>query len=129
MSESSSTHHSGCERRGLVIVISDLFDEPESLLRGFKRLKHGRHDVRVLQVIDRAEEEFPFEDPTHFRGLEQTGDRRVEPRGLQQAYRREFARFLKAVQVGVRGLGMDIVTARTDEPLDGVLRRLLVRSV
>ena len=115
-------------RRGLVIVISDLFDEPESLLRGFKRLKHGRHDVRVLQVIDRAEEEFPFEDPTHFRGLEQTGDRRVEPRGLQQAYRREFARFLKAVQVGVRGLGMDIVTARTDEPLDGVLRRLLVNQ-
>jgi uncharacterized protein (DUF58 family) len=112
-------------RRGLVIVLSDLFDEPASLLRGFKRLKHGRHDVRVLQVIDRAEEEFPFEEPTHFRGLEHSGERRVEPRALQQAYREEFARFLKSVQAGVRGLGMQFVTVHTDDPLDGALRRLL----
>lgn len=112
-------------RRGLVIVLSDLFDEPASLLRGFKRLKHGRHDVRVLQIIDRAEEDFPFDDPTYFRGLEHSGERRIEPRALQQAYREEFDRFLKAVQAGVRGLGMQIVTVRTDEPLDGALRRLL----
>lgn len=112
-------------RRGLVIVISDLFDDPASLLRGFKRLKHRRHDVRILQVIDRAEEEFPFDDPTLFRGLERSGERRIEPRSLQRAYQEEFQKFLKAVQAGARGLGMDIVTARTDEPLDGVLRRLL----
>lgn len=114
-------------RRGLVIVISDLFDDPASVLRGFKRLKHGRHDVRVLQVIDRAEEEFPFDEPTHFRGLEHSGERRVEPRGLQTAYRAEFASFLKSIHVGIRTLGMDIVTVRTDEPLDGALRRLLAR--
>jgi len=111
-------------RRGLVIVLSDLFDDPASLLRGFKRLKHGRHDVRVLQVIDRAEEQFPFDDPTHFRGLEHSGERRIEPRALQQAYCEEFTRFLKSVQAGVRGMGMQIVTVRTDEPLDGALRRL-----
>src|SRR5690606_33330219 len=92
-------------RRGLVIVLSDLFDDPASLLRGFKRLKHGRHDVRVLQVIDRAEEQFPFDDPTHFRGLEHSGERRIEPRALQQAYCEEFTRFLKSVQAGVRGMG------------------------
>ena len=112
-------------RRGLVIVISDLFDDPDSLLRGLKRLKHGRHDVRVLQVIDRAEEEFPFDDPTHFRGLEHSGERRIEPRALQRAYCEEFARFMKAVQVGVRRLGMEFVSVKTDEPLDGALRRLL----
>ena len=114
-------------RRGLVIVLSDLFDEPESLLRGFKRLRHGRHDVRVLQIIDRAEEDFPFEDPTHFRGLERSGERLVEPRGLQRAYREEFAGFQKIVRVGLRGLGMEVVTTRTDEPLDAALGRLLIR--
>jgi uncharacterized protein (DUF58 family) len=112
-------------RRGLVIVLSDLFDDPDSLLRGLKRLKHHRHDVRVLQILDRAEEEFPFDDPTHFRGLESSGERRIEPRALQAAYRAEFGKFLRAVQVGVRRLGMEFVSVKTDEPLDGALRRLL----
>jgi uncharacterized protein (DUF58 family) len=114
-------------RRGLVIVLSDLFDDPDAMLRGFKRFRHARHDVRVLQIIDPAEEEFPFEDPTHFRGLEQSGQRRIEPRRLQEAYREEFARFLRQLQAGIRGQGMDFLTARTDQPLDGVLRRLLTR--
>ncbi len=114
-------------RRGLVVLISDLFDDPDSILRGLKHLRHQRHDVIVLQVIDRAEEEFPFDDPTLFHGLEGTGERQLEPRALREAYRREFDSAQRTLQHGVRQMGMTCLCARTDEPLDGVLWRVLKR--
>ncbi len=115
------------KRRGLLVVISDLFDDPESILRGLKQLKHQRHDVIVLQVIDRAEQEFPFEDPTLFHGLEGMGDRHLEPRALREAYRREFHTAQHTLQRGIHQLGMTSLCARTDEPLDSVLWRVLKR--
>ena len=115
-------------RRGLVVLISDLFDDPDSLLRGLKHLKHQRHDVIVLQVIDRAEEEFPFENPTLFHGLEGTGDRQLEPRALRDAYRKEFASARRALQRGVHQLGMTFLCVRTDDPLDGAMFRILKRQ-
>jgi uncharacterized protein (DUF58 family) len=115
-------------RRGLIVLLSDLFDEPAAIVRGLRQLRHGRHDVIVVQVLDRAEAEFPFEEPTLFRGLEGLGERRVEPRSLRDAYRAEFARSQRELHRAVRGLGMDCLIAYTDEPLDGCLFRLLTRS-
>lgn len=114
-------------RRGLIVLISDLFDDPDSVLRGLKHLRHQRHDVIVLQVIDRAEREFPFEEPTLFHGLEGTGERRLEPRGLRDAYCREFESAQRTLHRGIRNLGMDCLMVQTDEPLDGVLSRVLKR--
>lgn len=114
-------------RRGIVVLISDLFDDPESILRALKRFQHQRHDVIVLQVIDRAEEEFPFEDPTLFHGLEGSGDRQLEPRALRDAYRREFQSAQRTLERGIRDLSMTCLSVRTDEALDGVLWRVLKR--
>ncbi|MGD9858335.1 MAG: DUF58 domain-containing protein, partial [Planctomycetaceae bacterium] len=114
-------------RRGLIVLISDLFDDPDSVLRGLKHLRHQRHDVIVLQVIDRAEREFPFEEPTLFYGLEGMGQRQLEPRRIREAYCREFESALRTLQRGIRNLGMDCLLAHTDDPLDGVLSRVLTR--
>ncbi len=46
-------------RRGIVMVFSDLFDDPEEVLTGLMHLRHKRHEVVVFHVLDRAEEEFP----------------------------------------------------------------------
>lgn len=116
-------------RRGLVILISDLFDAPEEIVRGLKHLRHQRHDVIVLQVIDPAEQEFPFEEPTLFHGLEGLGRRQLEPRSIREAYRREFETAVRTVHRSIRHLGMDCVLARTDDPLDGVLSRVLRRPL
>lgn len=113
-------------RRSVVIVISDFFDGVSGLETGMKHLRYRRHDVRLVQVIDRAEQEFPFDEPTLFHGLELTGDQLTEPRALREAYQREFAEFLSAVQHAARDLSIDYVLARTDEPPQGVLSRLLL---
>lgn len=112
-------------RRGLVIVISDLFDDVEAMLAGLKHCHYRRHDVSVLQVIDPAEEEFPFEEPTLFHGLEGLPDRLADPRSLQKAYRREFESFLRSVRGGCRELHIDHALLRTDMPLDAALIRFL----
>ena len=112
-------------KRGLVVVVSDLFDDAESLLAGLRHFQYRRHDVSVLQIIDPAEEEFPFEEPTLFRGLEGYPDQMAEPRSLRGAYQREFAEFLQAIRGGCRDLHIEHLVVRTNEPLDAALRSFL----
>src|SRR4051794_17589841 len=76
-------------RRGVVIVLSDLFDDPASLLAGLKHLRHKRHEVVVFHIMDPAEVDFPFQESTLFRGLEQLPDLLGDPRSLRQGYLEE----------------------------------------
>jgi uncharacterized protein (DUF58 family) len=112
-------------RRGIVVVISDLFDDVESMLAGLKHFRHRRHDVIVMHVLDPAELDFPFQQVTMFKGLEALGDVIAEPRSLQAAYRREVQAFVKRIRAGCRAQQIDYVTIRTDQPLDAVLRTFL----
>jgi uncharacterized protein (DUF58 family) len=112
-------------RRGIVVVVSDLFDDVESMLAGLKHLRHRRHDVLVLHILDPAEIDFPFQQVTMFKGLEALGDVVAEPRSLQAAYRREIQAFVKCIRAGCRAQQIDYVTIRTDQPLDTVLRTFL----
>ena len=112
-------------RRGIVVIISDLFDDVDSMLAGLKHLRHRKHDVILLHVLDPAEIDFPFQQVTMFKGLEALGDVVTEPRSLQAAYQREVQAFLKQVRAGCRGQQIDYVTIRTDQPLDAVLTTFL----
>lgn len=112
-------------RRGVVFIFSDLFDDVPSMLAGLKHFRHRRHDVVVCHVLDPAELEFPFDQPTLFKGLEQAGDLLVEPARLRAAYREEFDAFCSQVAAGCRSQGADYLLMRTDQPLDAVLHRFL----
>lgn len=117
------------KRRGLVIILSDLFDDTESLLRGLKHFWHRRHDVVLMHVIDPAEQDFDFVDPTLFKGLENLGEQLTEPRALRKAYQREFEAFLREIRSGARDLHMDYVMLRTDQPLELALHEFLSRRM
>jgi uncharacterized protein (DUF58 family) len=113
------------KKRGLVVILSDLFDDLASVMLGLKHLRHRRHEVLVLQVLDPAEQDFPFQDPTLFKGLEGLPEQLTEPRSLRNAYQREFEAFLKEIRRGCRDLHMDYTLLRTDQPLDVALRTFL----
>lgn len=113
------------KRRGLVIILSDFFDDPEAVQRGLKHFRHRRHDVLLLHVIDPAEQDFPFAEPTLFHGLEQWPDQLTDPRALRVAYQAEFAEFLRSLQGGARDLRMDYQLLRTDQPLEAALSLVL----
>ncbi len=113
------------KKRGLVIILSDLFDEVPSLLSGLKHFRHRRHEIIVFQILDPAELEFPFQDTTLFKGMEDLPQVLSEPRALRQAYREEFDGFLTEVRRGCRGQHIDHVLMRTDQKLDVALSAYL----
>jgi uncharacterized protein (DUF58 family) len=113
------------KRRGIVIIISDLFDNVEEILAGLKHFRHRRHDVIVFQLLDPAELDFPFQQVTKFKGLEALGDVITEPRSLRAAYQKELNAFLRQIRIGCRSQQIDYLMIRTDEPLDTALTAFL----
>jgi uncharacterized protein (DUF58 family) len=113
------------KKRGIVIVLSDLFDDVDSMMTGLKHFRHRRHEVVLMHVLDPAELDFPFEQITLFRGLEQLPDVLAEPRGLRKAYLAEFGRYLRKLKAGCRMHGIDYVPMRTDQSLEVVLSSYL----
>ena len=112
-------------KRGVVIILSDLFDDPEKILAGIKHLRHRQHDVIVFQILDADEREFPFQQMTRFRGLEHWPDRTTDPRQLRQIYLREMENFLRKIQTGCRGQQVDYVPLLTNQSLDIALSSYL----
>jgi uncharacterized protein (DUF58 family) len=105
-------------KRGIVAVVSDLFDDVDSMMAGLQHFRHRRHEVALLHVLDPAELDFPFEEPTLFRGLEQLPDVLAEPRSLRKAYLGQFGRYLLRLRRECRMHQIDYATMRTDQPLD-----------
>ena len=112
-------------RRGMIVLFSDLFDEPDSLLRGLRHLVHRRHDVRVVQVVDPAEVDFTFDEPLRFLGMEGQPDVAVDAAALAVAYRQEFEAQRRTIQAGCRDMGAAYLLVRTDAAPDRALAQLL----
>jgi uncharacterized protein (DUF58 family) len=114
-------------RGGLVLVFSDLFDDREDALARILALRARRNDVAIFQVLDPAELEFPFDDPTLFLSMEDERKLEVNAREIRQSYLEEFQAFLARTRAACTEADVDYTLVRTDEPLDAVLLRFLGR--
>ncbi len=116
-------------QRGLVMLFSDLFDDVPSILSGLQHLRYDRHEVVVFQILDPAEEDFPFEGATKFRGLEIPAELLTDPRGLRAGYMKELNAFRDELRRGCRRLNIDLVPLRTDQSLGLTLARYLAHRM
>lgn len=112
-------------KRGIVVVLSDLFDNPARIIAGLKHLRHRRHEVILFQVFDPAELEFPFRQSTLFKGMEELGDVLTEPIALRRAYQDEINSFREELRRGSQAINIDYVPLRTDQRLDQALSAYL----
>jgi uncharacterized protein (DUF58 family) len=112
-------------RRGIVVVLSDFFDEVADVLAGLQHLRHRRHEVIVMHVLDRAELEFPFQEATLFRGLEQYPELLTDPRSLRDSYLEQVRSFVSELKAGCLAQNIDYVQLCTDMPLGVVLSSYL----
>jgi hypothetical protein len=113
----------------MIVLISDLLDDPEAVIRGLKHFRFRGTDVIVFQVLDVDELEFPFERATRFEDLETRDEVTAVPalvrehyldaiRGLTERYKREL---------GVAGIDYHLLD--TSQPLElGLLAYLSTRS-
>src|ERR1700712_2752495 len=79
--------------RSLIVILSDFFDDIDSIKKGLRHLRYKRHEMMVFQLLDPAEIEFPFEDVTLFKGMEEMGELLTEPRALREGYLEQLAIF------------------------------------
>ncbi len=111
--------------RGLVIVISDLYDDEAELAVALARLRKQRHDVIVFQVLDPAEIEFDLMKPAELVDLE-TGEKLgADPRAIASDYRKSFNEFLERHRKACAGMNIDYRIVRTDKPVDMFVRAYL----
>lgn len=116
-------------KRGVVLILSDFFDNIDSMMAGLKHFHYRRHDVILFHILDPAELDFPFRSPTLFKGLEQFPEVLADPRSLRQAYLREMAAYQRGLQQGCRSHGLDYLLIRSDQPLDTTLSAYLARRM
>jgi uncharacterized protein (DUF58 family) len=114
-------------RRSLVIVISDFFDDVESVLRGLQHFRYRRHEVIVLHLLDDAEVEFPFDRVTLFEGMERAEQLVVDPRIVAEGYRARFREYLETFRKGCTEKDIDYQRMLLSEPFDRALTGYLGR--
>jgi uncharacterized protein (DUF58 family) len=114
-------------RRSMVVLISDLFDDPEALLNGLQHFRHRHHEVIVLHLLDDAEIEFPYDRVTLFEGMERGEEIVVDPRVVAESYRARFHRFLETLRHGCTEKNIDYQRMQLSDPFDRALTAYIGR--
>jgi len=114
-------------RRGIVIVISDLLDDPGSVMGGLRHLAYRGNDVIVFQILDPAELYFDFPDAAQFVDMETGDEMHVIPDYLRREYLKVLKRQISEYEKECRKDRMDFALVDTSKPLDKALFSYLVR--
>ena len=108
-------------RKGIVIVISDCFDDEQQILEGIQHLRFGGHEVILLHTLDPYELEFPFQGLVEFQGLETPALLQTRPADIRKSYQQELQAFTQRLREGCDRNHCHYLMVNTSHPLDEVL--------
>ena len=113
------------KRRGIIILISDLLDKPEEVMRGLKQLRSKGNDVMVFHLLDSDELEFPFEQPTRFIDLEEDINLLTDPQAVRSSYLKSMNSLIEGYRQSCASYRIDYSLFNTSVGLDRALVRYL----
>lgn len=108
-------------RRGIVVLVSDLYAPPEDIVQAVSALSYRGHDVIVFHVLDPAELDLPFDEPTSIEDLETFERLPLVPGDLRDRYRELVRAHVATLRTELTNQRIDYVLLNTAEPLDGAL--------
>jgi uncharacterized protein (DUF58 family) len=114
-------------RRGILVVLSDLYEPAADVVRALGPLTGAGHDVIVIQLLDAAERSFPFSDATTFRDLESGARLPVSPAKMRDRYVAAMNAHVEAMRARLGSSRVDYSLVETSQPLDRVLFDVLMR--
>jgi uncharacterized protein (DUF58 family) len=114
-------------KRGLIILISDLMDDPDDVLMGLKHFRHKNHEVVVFHVLDPQERNFDYTKRIRFRDLETGQVITTEPWHLKREYRKQMEDYIELFRRRCREQNIDYLQCTTDKSLDLALTEYLLR--
>ena len=104
-------------RRGLLIIISDLFGDVDQLMKSLAHFRHANHEIMIFQIWDPDELDFPFRQWTQFASLESASNRHlVDPAQIRRAYLEKLAQFRDQLAKGCNRHRISLVPMTTDQP-------------
>jgi len=113
-------------RRGLIVIISDLFDDPEAILNALHHFRYRKHEVLLLHVLADEELTFPFDLWSTFRDLEADTRRvQVDPQAVRAEYLRQVRSFLRKIELGCGQMSVDYVPLSTRHGFDAAMAHYL----
>lgn len=115
------------KRRGLVIIISDLFDEPDKIVSGLKHFRHKKHEVLLFHILDPFEVSFAFNKEAVFLDIETGEEINTLPWHIRREYRKQVKDMLYFYQKFCRENRIDYVLMNTETELDKALSEYLIK--
>jgi uncharacterized protein (DUF58 family) len=116
-------------RRGLVILLSDLLDEPEQVLAGLKHFRHQGHEVLVFHILDPLERDLNIRREVRLHDLETGENLRTQPWFIRREAGERVDNWIRDLESECRTHRVEYVPLQTDMPFDLALRRILDRRV
>jgi len=114
-------------RRGLIIMISDLFDDADSIINGLHHFRHLGHEILLFHVLDPIELTFDFKREALFKELEGGGSMVVDPWQVKEGYRDAMSDHIKKIREGCSKHNIHHHLLQTDTPLEEALVSLLLK--
>ncbi|MBT8379820.1 MAG: DUF58 domain-containing protein [Ignavibacteria bacterium] len=112
-------------RRGLVIIISDLFDDINSVLKALKHFRYKKNEVIVFQILDPIEKTFAFGKDAIFKDLENDEEMTTQPYQIQKAYKEAMNEFTNRIKNECLNSNIDYNLVITSDPYDKALLRFI----
>lgn len=120
----SQTFHQLAERirrRGLVIILSDLFDDKERVIKALRHFRHRKHEVLVFHILDPNELKFAFSSPLVLKDLESKNELTIDPRTIRKEYQQALDDFFNDFRRRCHESRIDYHLITTDMPFDRAL--------
>ncbi|MBI9073404.1 MAG: DUF58 domain-containing protein [Melioribacteraceae bacterium] len=109
------------QKRGLVIIISDLFDSLDSVITALKHFHYKKNEVIVFQILDPIEKSFAFDNEAVFKDLETKEEITTQPYQIQAAYKSAVSDFIESIKSECLNLKIDFNQITTDQSFDKAL--------
>jgi hypothetical protein len=115
-------------KRGMVVLVSDLLDDPASVLDGLKHFRYRGTDVVVFHILDPYELKFPFEQAARFRDMETAEEVMAVPGAVRAGYLERMQGLIGFYRRELQLAGIDYCLLETSQPLElGLMSYLMTR--
>ena len=115
------------QKRGLIILISDLFDSKEDILSGLQHFRYKGHEVVVFHILDPQELKLDFNQFTRFRDMESGEEIITEPWHIKEDYQKQVESFCEFYKTQCQKNNIDYIRLTNDTPLDVALSEYLIK--
>ena len=117
------------KQRALIVVLSDLFCDPEALGEALQHLRYRKHDVALFHLLDRQEIDFAFDRPHRFVDLEDNSTLVAEPNLISEEYHNALNEYLTLVEAKAHDVQADYQRIVTDQDYEAILSDFLTNRL